>query len=260
MNTIDLNCDLGETFGPWKMGNDTEVLPLVSSCNIACGMHAGDAAVMHKTVAMAAKAGVAIGAHPGYPDLQGFGRRDMGISPEYAYELVLYQVGALAAFCKTAGVALHHVKPHGQLFNRAAVDAGLARAIARAVYDFDPALVLVGLAKGALIEAGLSTGLSVAREFFADRNYTDEGVLLSRSDPRAGIEDEDEAIARVLGVVQRGTLRSVTGKEIALEIDTICVHGDNRKALDFVTRIRAELAAAGIRIAPVGKKGMEKPA
>ena len=251
MHSVDLNCDLGESFGRYTLGLDAEIIPLVSSCNIACGMHAGDPMVMKRTVSMAAEAGIAIGAHPGYPDLQGFGRRDLALSPDEAYAFTVYQVGALAGFCAACGVALNHVKPHGQLYNRAAVDTELARAIARAVHDIDPELVLVGLANGALISAGQEAGLTVAQEFFTDRNYTDEGVLVSRSHSDALITDEEFAVQRVVRVVKEGTIESVSGATIAIQADTICVHGDNAHALEFVKRTRAALEAEGIEIKPV---------
>lgn len=251
MHSVDLNCDLGESFGRYTLGLDAEVIPLISSCNIACGMHAGDPLVMEKTVGLAADAHIAIGAHPGYPDLQGFGRRDLNLSPDEAYAFTVYQVGALAGFCAARGLHLNHVKPHGQLYNRAAIDAALARAIARAVHDVDPALVLVGLANGELITAGKEAGLTVAQEFFTDRNYTDEGVLVSRSRPDALITDEEFAVQRVVRVVKEGTIESVTGKTIEIQADTICVHGDNVHALEFVKRTRAALEAEGIAIEPV---------
>lgn len=250
MASVDLNCDLGESFGRYTLGLDSQVIPLVSSVNVACGMHAGDPMVMRKTVKMAAEAGVAIGAHPGYPDLQGFGRRDMSLSPDEVYATVLYQVAALAGFARAQGVKLAHVKPHGQLYNRAATDAATALAIAQAVHDFQPSLVLVGLAGGKLIDAGRDLGMTTAQEFFTDRNYTDEGVLVSRTLPDAMITDEDFAVQRVIRAVSTGTIESVTGKTIELSADTICVHGDNAHALAFVSKIRTALEEAGIEIAP----------
>lgn len=252
MTTIDLNSDLGESFGRYTLGMDAEVIPLVSSVNVACGMHAGDPVVMRRTVQAAAAAGVSVGAHPGYPDLQGFGRRDMALSPDEAYSFVLYQIGALDAFCKAAGVRLRHVKPHGQLYNRAAVDRPLADAIAAAVKDFGKGLVLVGLANGALVEAGDQAGVPVAREFFADRAYTDEGRLVPRSQDNAVITDEDFAIARVVEAVRTQSVVTESGKRIDLPFDTVCVHGDSPRALDFVRRIRAALAAEDVQVAPVG--------
>lgn len=254
MHSVDLNCDLGESFGRYTLGLDAEVIPLVSSCNVACGMHAGDPVVMGRTVAMAAEAGIAIGAHPGYPDLQGFGRRDLNLSADEAYACIVYQVGALAAFCTAQGVKLNHVKPHGQLYNRAAIDTSLAEAIAQAVFDVDPSLVLVGLANGELIRAGRAVGLAVAQEFFTDRNYTDEGVLVARSLPNALITDEEFAVKRVVRAVKEGTIESATGKTIEIQADTICVHGDNVHALEFVKRIKAALEAEGITVQPTSSR------
>lgn len=251
MARIDLNSDLGESFGRYTLGLDDQVIPLVSSVNVACGMHAGDPVVMRRTVKLAAAAGVAIGAHPGYPDLQGFGRRDMALSPDEAYSYVLYQVGALAAFCRSVGARMHHVKPHGQLYNRAAVDGALAQAIAEAVRDADPELVLVGLANGELIRAGEAAGIRTAQEFFADRNYTDEGLLMSRKLPDAVISDEEFAVARVVRAVTQGTIEAASGKTIDVQADTVCIHGDNAHALEFAGKIRAALEAAGVEVKPV---------
>ena len=250
MARVDLNSDLGESFGRYKLGLDDQVIPLVTSVNVACGMHAGDPVVMRRTVKFAAEAGVAIGAHPGYPDLQGFGRRDLALPPDEAYAFVLYQVGALAGFCRAEGVKLAHVKPHGQLYNRAAVDAPFAAAIAQAVADFDPSLTLVALAGGELARAGKEAGLRVAQEFFADRNYTDEGTLVPRSQANATIADEKFAVERVVRVVREGTIESATGKTIEVAADTICVHGDNAHALEFARDIREALTAAGIELRP----------
>lgn len=254
MYRVDLNSDLGESFGRYKLGLDDQIIPLVSSVNIACGQHAGDPVVMHKTVIMAKDAKVSVGAHPGYPDLQGFGRRDMNLSAEEAYSYMVYQIGALKAFCQAQGVPLRHVKPHGQLYNHAAIDPDLAAALAQAVYDIDSDLVLVGLANSKLIQAGRWQGLSVAEEFFTDRNYTDDGHLVSRSNPSALIEDEEEAIERVKHAVRDGAILSITGKLIDLHPDTICVHGDSPQALAFVRRTRQALEEDGIAIKPVGKK------
>ena len=227
MYRIDLNSDLGESFGRYTLVLDDQIIPLVSSANIACGQHAGDPVVMRKTVGMAKDAGIAIGAHPGYPDLQGFGRRDMHLSPDEAYSYMLYQIGALQAFCSAQGVQLAHVKPHGQLYNHAAIDSELAAALAQAVRDVDPKLVLVGLANSALVDEGRKLGLVTAEEFFADRNYTDEGRLVSRNDPAALIRDEEHAIERVKNAIREGAVLSVTGKLVDLHPDTLCVHGDS---------------------------------
>lgn len=251
MYRIDLNSDLGESFGRYTLGLDDQIIPLVSSANIACGQHAGDPVVMRKTVRMAADAGVAIGAHPGYPDLQGFGRRDMNLSPDEAYAYLLYQIGALQAFCTAQGARLAHVKPHGQLYNRAAVDAELAAALAQAVHDADPSLVLVGLANGALVDAGRAQGLTTAEEFFMDRNYTDEGRLVSRNNPAALIRDEEQAIERVKQAIRDGAVLSVTGKLVNLNADTVCIHGDSPTALAFAARVRRALEEDGIAVKSV---------
>lgn len=250
MARVDLNSDLGESFGRYSLGLDDQVIPLVTSVNIACGMHAGDPCVMRRTVAAAAAAGTSIGAHPGYPDLQGFGRRDMALSPDEAYSFVLYQISALAGFCKAEGTALAHVKPHGQLYNRAAKDAALAEAIAAAVHDFDPTLVLVGLAGGKLIEAGRAAGLVTAQEFFADRNYMADGTLVPRKQENAVIADENFAVARVVRAVQEGTIEAVDGSTIEVAADTICIHGDNAHALEFAKKIRTALAQADVELKP----------
>lgn len=251
MARVDLNSDLGESFGRYTLGLDEQVIPLVTSVNVACGMHAGDPVVMRRTVKLAAEAGIAVGAHPGYPDLQGFGRRNMALSPDEGYSYVLYQVGALAAFCRAEGVKLAHVKPHGQLYNRAAVDAPFAQAVAQAVADFNPDITLVALAGGELARAGKAAGLHVAQEFFADRNYTDEGLLVSRKLPDAVITDEDFAVARVVRAVKEGTIKSASGKLITVKPDTICIHGDNVHALEFAGKIRTALTEAGVEVKPV---------
>lgn len=247
---VDLNSDLGESFGAYTIGRDADIIPLVSSVNIACGMHAGDPVVMRRTVHTAHEAGVALGAHPGYPDLQGFGRRNMALSPDEAYAFVLYQVGAIAAFCHAEGAVLHHVKPHGQLYNTAAKDPALAEAIAAAVHDADTGLVLVALAGSELARAGRKAGLRVAEEFFADRAYTDDGTLVPRKEPNAVITDATFAAERALRAVQTGTIESVSGKTIYVAADTICTHGDNDRALAFVRLLRATFAEAGVAIAP----------
>ncbi|WP_165247872.1 LamB/YcsF family protein [Adlercreutzia sp. ZJ141] len=254
MDCVDLNSDLGESFGRYTLGLDEQVIPLVSSVNVACGMHAGDPIVMRNTVQRAAAAGTSIGAHPGYPDLQGFGRRDMKLSPDEGYAYVLYQVGAMQAFCRAVGVELAHVKPHGQLYNRCAVDRPFADAVAQAIYDADPQLVVVGLANGQLIEAARTLGMQTAQEFFTDRNYTDEGVLVPRTQENAMIVDEAFAVERVVRVVRDGTIESVNGKTITVQADTICVHGDNAHALQFVQRVREALEIAGIDVRSPGRR------
>ena len=253
MKKVDLNCDLGESFGAYTIGLDARVIPHISSANVACGYHAGDPAVMRKTVAMAARAGVAVGAHPGFPDLVGFGRRNMTVSPDEAYEYMLYQLGALSAFAKAAGVRLQHVKPHGALYNMAGKDASLAAAIARAIYDFDPSLILLGLSGSAMLTEGEKLGLRCAKEVFADRGYNEDGSLVNRKLPGAMITDENLAIERVLRMLEHGEVEAVTGKVIPIEADSVCVHGDNERAVEFVTKIRAAIEAHGMQVAPMGE-------
>lgn len=246
--TIDLNCDLGESFGAYRMGDDAGVLPYVTSANVACGAHAGDPSVMRRTVAEALEHGVAIGAHPGLPDLAGLGRREMRISPQEAYDLVLYQVGALAAFATAAGTTLHHVKPHGALYNMACADAALAEPIARAVRDLDARLILFGLPESELQRAAESAGIPFAREAFADRAYTPAGSLVPRGTPGAVIDDPDEAVRRAVLIATERRVGTAEG-ELRLEADTLCVHGDRADAARFARMLRAGLEGAGVRVA-----------
>lgn len=246
---VDLNCDLGESFGPWKMGNDADILKLISSANIACGFHAGDPDIMAKTVMLALENNVAIGAHPGLFDLQGFGRRNIAITPQEAYHLVIYQVGALQGFLKALGGKLHHVKPHGALYNMAATNQELALAIARAVGDVSGGeAILYGLSGSELIKAGKSLGIPVMSEVFSDRTYQEDKTLTSRSEANALITDPEESIAQVLQMVTEGSVLTTTGKTIALEADTICIHGDGITALEFAQDIRNTLSEKGILI------------
>jgi len=247
-SAVDLNCDLGESFGAWSMGADEAVLGQVSSANVACGFHAGDPRVMHGTVQAALARGVAVGAHPSLPDLQGFGRRVMHISPQEAYDLVLYQTGALAAFCHAQGGRLRHVKPHGALYNMAARDAALAAAIAHAVRDFDSSLVLFGLAGSELVRAGRAAGLEVANEVFADRTYQRDGSLTARAQPNAVIHSVEDALAQVEGMLVEGRVSAVDGTRVAVEPDTICVHGDQPGAVEFARELRALLAKLGVTV------------
>ena len=248
MAQVDLNCDMGESFGIYQMGTDSQIMPLVSSANIACGFHAGDPSVMRKTLEAAVAQGVAVGAHPGLPDLVGFGRRNMQVSAQEAYDMVVYQVGALAGFAKAAGVSLHHVKPHGALYNMAAKDKALADAIARAVRDIDASLVLYGLAGSQLIQAGKNAGLRVASEVFADRTYQTDGSLTPRSQPNALLQSDEEAVQQVLTMVTEKRVKAVTGEWVSLDADTICIHGDGAHALSFATKVRAALLQAGVEI------------
>ena len=254
MPIVDLNCDMGESFGSWRMGNDAAVLPYVTSANIACGFHAGDPSTMARTVGDAARHGVAIGAHPGLPDLAGFGRREMRVTPDEVYAMVLYQVGALGGIARSLGAPLTHVKPHGALYNMAAADRALADAIARAVWDFEEALLLVGLAGSELLRAGKAQGLATASEVFADRHYLPDGSLVPRSRPDAMVTDEAQAIARVVRMVTAGRVTAVDGSEIDVSADTICIHGDGPHAVAFARGLRAALEAEGVMVrAPHGR-------
>lgn len=251
MARIDLNCDMGESFGAWRMGNDLEILDYVTSANIACGFHAGDPATMHRTVDAALARGVAVGAHPGLPDLQGFGRRTMALTPGEAYDIVVYQVGALAGFAQTSGGKLSHVKAHGALYNMAARDFRLSEAIAQAVHDVDRDLVLFGLAGSETIRAALIVGVRAAGEVFADRTYQDDGSLTPRGRPDAMIEDVETAVGQVKRMVNEGVVRSTSGNDVRVQADTLCIHGDQPGALAFVKRIRAELERDGVAVAPL---------
>jgi UPF0271 protein len=247
--TIDLNCDMGESFGAWKMGDDIAILDHVTSANIACGFHAGDPRTMQKTVAAAFERGVKVGAHPGFQDLAGFGRRPMQITSDEAYAIVVYQIGALAAFASALGGRLAHVKAHGALYNVAARDAALADALARAVRDVDPSLVFYGLAGSEHIGAAERAGLRVASEVFADRSYQDDGSLTPRNLPGAMIEDAEQSVAQVRRMVLERRVRAQSGKDIAVRADTLCIHGDQPGALAFVKRIREALAADSVTVA-----------
>lgn len=246
--TIDLNCDMGESFGPWKMGQDAAILPFVSSANIACGYHAGDATVMRQTVALAIQQGVKLGAHPGLPDLVGFGRRNMHISPENAYDIVVVQIGALAAVAASQGARLHHVKAHGALYNMAAVDPALAKAIAQAVYDVDKSLVLFALAGSTMVQIAQACGLKTMEEVFGDRTYQANGTLTPRKQPNAMIEDVNTSIKQVLQMIEHGTVTAVDGSTFALNAQTLCIHGDQPNALVFAQALRQAITQAGITI------------
>ena len=253
MTTIDLNCDMGESFGAWQMGADADVMPWISSANIACGFHAGDFATMQRTVILAAQHGVAIGAHVALPDLQGFGRREMRVTPVETHAFVLYQLGALEAFVRAQRLRLHHVKPHGALYNMAAKDAKLAEAIAGAVRDFDASLILVGLAGSELVRAGAHAGLVVANEAFADRRYHASGSLVPRSEAGAVIDDVEVAIAQALEIALHGKVDcsrdGSANASLTLRADSICVHGDRSDAAVFTRRLAEALRKAGVRIA-----------
>ena len=248
MPFLDLNCDLGESFGAYTIGSDEAIIPYITSANIACGYHAGDPTVMHRSVALCRKYGVQVGAHPGLPDLMGFGRRKMQIAPAEAADCVAYQIGALQAFCQAEGVPLHHVKPHGALYNMAAKDRALADAICRAVQKAAPGAVLLALSGSEMVAAANAIGLPVACEVFADRGYQPDGTLVPRGQPGAMITDEGEAIARVARMVKEGKATARDGSEVSLQADSVCVHGDGPKALAFVEKLRAALPAGGITL------------
>jgi len=245
---IDLNSDLGESFGAYKIGNDRGILPLVSSANVACGFHAGDPSVMRTTVALCKEGKTAVGAHPGFCDLQGFGRRNMAVSPEEIRDLITYQIGALDAFCRKEGLSLQHVKPHGALYNMAAKDEKIAKAICLGIYDVSPRLILMGLAGSEMLRQAETLGLPAASEVFADRAYEEDGTLVARSKPGAMIEDEDLAVARVIRMIRENKVEAINGKEITIRPDSVCVHGDSEKALLFVKKIRAALEREKIEV------------
>jgi UPF0271 protein len=248
MQSIDLNCDMGEAFGNYPMPNDDLLLDHITSANIACGFHAGDPEVMQHTVNKAIKKGVAIGAHPGLPDLQGFGRREMKISANEAYQMTLYQIGALSGFVKAAHGKLHHVKAHGALYNMAAKDAALAKAIVEAVHDFDANLILYALAGSQMIDAAKKIGLATASEVFADRTYQDDGSLTPRTQSNALITDEQLAINQVLLMVKQQQVISVNHKNILLIAQTLCLHGDGAHPVEFAKMINQKLKAEGISV------------
>jgi 5-oxoprolinase (ATP-hydrolysing) subunit A len=248
--TIDINCDCGESFGPWPMGDDAAVLIHVTSANVACGGHAGDPATMRRTVRLCKGLGVAVGAHPGYPDLQGFGRRSIPMDPAEIEDVVLTQIGALYAIARAEGVELRHVKVHGALYNDAAARMPIAEAIARAVAGFSRELVLVGLAGSALVSAGESAGLRVAREAFADRRYEPDGSLRNRHLPDALIIDPQHNLAQAIGIATQGVAFSLDAVQVPVRADTLCIHGDTPGAAARAAVLRQGLAAAGVVVQP----------
>jgi UPF0271 protein len=246
--SIDLNCDMGESFGAWSMGADAQVMPWISSANIACGFHAGDFSTMQASVRLAKNHHVAIGAHVSLPDLQGFGRRELRVSPDEVHAMTLYQLGALAGFARAADTRLTHVKPHGALYNMAAKDQALADAIAQAVRSFDRDLILFGLANSALPQAGAAAGLRVAHEAFADRRYEPDGSLTPRREHDAVIHDIDQAVAQAVEIATKGQVETRAGGKLQLRADTLCVHGDRADAGEFAQRLRKGLEAAGLGV------------
>ena len=241
---IDLNCDMGESFGRYPLGDDAAVMPFISSANIACGLHAGDPIVMRSTIQLAKQHGLAIGAHPGWPDLQGFGRREMNLTPHEVEAFVLYQIGALAAFAKAEEFGLRHVKPHGALYNQAAKDRALADSIARAVKSFDKDLILVGLAGSALIASALELSLRVANEGFPDRRYNPDGTLVSRKEANAILESPEEVAAHAVTLAREGI--DCAGQRV--QVDTLCLHGDNLQAAENARMVYDALAKNGIEV------------
>lgn len=239
---------MGESFGAWTMGNDAALMDYVSSVNIACGFHAGDASTIRQTVETAINKGVNIGAHPSYPDLQGFGRREMKLSANEVFDIVLYQVSALKGICEAFGAKLNHVKPHGALYNTAAKNAETARAIAEAVKKIDKNLVFYGLSGSFLIFEAEKLGLQTASEVFADRTYQTDGTLTPRTEPNALIHDSKQAIAQVLEMIFEQKVTATNGEKVSLKAETICIHGDGAHALEFAKKINADLTECGINI------------
>lgn len=250
---VDLNSDLGESFGAYRMGMDEEVLSFVSSANIACGYHAGDPLIMDQTVEIAREKGVALGAHPAYPDLMGFGRRKMDLSPKENYAYVLYQLGALSAFARAHGARLQHVKAHGAMYNAASDHEDLARGIIEAALAFDPDLLILCRSLSPMAKLGEKMGARIAQEVFADRAYHADGSLVSRKEKGAVIQDEEEVIQRAKRMVLQNEVETIEGERIPIQADSICVHGDNPQAVRFVQKIRQALEAEGVEIRPLGE-------
>ncbi|KOY17677.1 LamB/YcsF family protein [Paenibacillus xylanivorans] len=252
MSAVDINCDLGESYGVYRMESDEAILPLITSANIACGFHAGDPATMRQTVQQALGHQVTIGAHPGLPDLQGFGRRRMDITAREAYDMVVYQIGALDAFVRSCGGRMHHVKPHGALYNMAAEDDRLAEGIAEAIYKVQPDLYLYGLAGSSMIQAADRIGLRSVSEVFVDRTYASDGTLTPRSQAGAVIQQTEQALAQVLRMVKDGIVVSTEGTLVSIKAETICIHGDGAYALAFAQEIRTLLESEGVKLSAPG--------
>lgn len=246
--SVDVNADLGESFGNYIIGNDEKIIPLISSANVACGFHASDPKVMLETVKLIKESRVGLGAHPGFPDKEGFGRRYMDCTNEEIYSMVLYQLSALDSIARTVGVEMNHVKPHGALYNATFTDENLARVIAQAVKDFNPNLKLMGLSENNLVKAGEEMGLEVVHEVFLDRAYENDGTLVSRRKEGAMITDSKLAVERGIRMITEGKVETIDGKDIDIKADSICVHGDGEKALQFVKEIKKALEAKGIEV------------
>jgi UPF0271 protein len=252
---FDFNCDMGESFGAWTMGLDEEVIRVVTSANIACGFHAGDPGHMRRTVRLAEAHGVGIGAHPGFPDLHGFGRRNLAASPDEVRDDLVYQIGALTAF--TSAKRLQHVKPHGALYNMAVPGGALARAIGDAVLECDPSLILVALAGSRWADEAEQMGLRVAREAFADRALMPDGTLVPRSKPGAVIHDLQQVIERSVRLVTDHTVVAISGEVVHVDADTLCLHGDTPGAVSLASALRSALEASGVVLAPLGARGLD---
>lgn len=250
---VDLNSDIGEGYGAYKMGMDEEIMKCVTSVNCACGWHAGDPLIMEKTIKIAKAENVAVGAHPGYPDLIGFGRRKMVVSPAEAKAYMLYQLGALSAFAQANGTKIQHMKLHGAFYNMAAVEKDLADAVLDGIEEFDKNIIVMTLSGSYMAKEAKRRGLKVAEEVFADRGYNADGTLVNRSLPGAFVKDPDEAIARVIKMVKTKKVTAVNEEEIDINVDSICVHGDNPKAIEFVARIRQALIDNGIEVKSLDK-------
>jgi 5-oxoprolinase (ATP-hydrolysing) subunit A len=250
---LDLNADIGESFGVYHLGHDALLMPTITSASVACGFHAGDPGVMRETVALARQHGVAVGAHPGFPDLVGFGRREMRATPREVEDFVVYQIGALATMAAAQGIRLQHVKAHGALYNIAVRDAAVADAIARATAAVDSSLILFGLPGSELIAAGRRAGLRTAGEGFADRAYRADGTLVPRAEPGAVIDDPEKVVSRAISMVRERAVSAIDGSRVALEVETICVHGDTPGAAMLASRIRQALIDAGVSVLPVGE-------
>lgn len=248
---IDLNADVGESFGNYIIGEDDALFKVITSANIACGFHAGDFTVMNKSIQVAKENHLSIGAHPGYPDIQGFGRRSISMSPNEIYEMVVYQVGALQAFCHIHNVALSHVKPHGALYNTSADDEKTANAIAKAVFDTVPNAILFGLCNSELLKAGKSIGLKTAGEAFADRKYEASGRLVHRSQSDALLTEFDDIMLQVENIVMKKQVVTSSGKIISINADTLCFHGDGNNVAETVQKVRKKLEAKNVKVAPL---------
>ena len=248
MNCVNLNCDLGESFGEYTIGMDEQVIPYITSANVACGFHASDPLIMNQTVELAKINSVEVGAHPGYPDLVGFGRRNMEIPPSHVKRIVQYQLGALDAFCNIHQHKMSHVKPHGAMYNMAAKDRKLAMAICEGIYDYNKELIFLGMYQSEMIKAAKEVGLLSVNEVFADRAYEFDGCLVARSKPGAVIDDDHLIVKRVLKMIKDKTVITIDHKEIPICAESICVHGDHPKAIELVSKLRKELTKEGIAL------------